>query len=421
MDDRSKRGPRIGRSVALVAGGTAAAQVLTAAATPVLTRLFGPEALGALATVLAYTGVLGPVAGLCLPIAIVIAKEHEVGALARLARLTALGVGVLAATASPLFLRGAYGAGVPWVVLIGAVFVLTTSSVSVQIAQQQIIRSQNFALLGMLTLGQALLFACLQIGAGSIRPDALALILVSSSYWILFLLLTRLTPKYQLLQSTARRSSSALRTTLRTFSDFPTYRAPQVLVNVAGAHAPTLLLASLVDLRYAGFYMVTHRIMAVPVQLAGKAISDVIYPQMSHMKKTSQSAGGLLVRWTLISTTVSIPIALSLIFVGDQAFSFVLGSEWAPSAVLAQALIPWMVGALMCRPAVGAVPVLGLQRAYLLSDLVVTSVKTVGFYLLLVNGVAVWVALLIWSTVSLVGSLWITLIALRRAGAWHSH
>lgn len=414
MPDPPVGGPRTGRSVLLVAGGTAVAQILTAAATPILTRLFGPEVLGALATVVAYTGVVGPVAGLCLPVAIVVAADSQVGALARAARVVALGIGVLAAAGAPLFLRGAHGAGVPWAVLIGVVFVLITTSVSVQIAQQQIIRSQNFALLGLLTLGQALLFACLQIGAGTVRPDALALIMASSMYWILFLLLAWLIPDFRWFRSPARGSSLDLGATLKTFADFPKYRAPQVLVNVAGVHAPTLLLAALVDLRYAGFFMVTHRVMAVPVQLAGKAISDVIYPQIARIVEVGQNAGTLLARWTIISTVVSFPIALSLLLVGDEAFTFVLGPQWTPAAPLAQALIPWMIGALMCRPAVGAVPVLGLQRAYLLSDLIATSVKTFGLWFLLANGVSVWLALFAWSTVSVLGSLWITLIALRR-------
>lgn len=413
MPDLPAGGPRTGRSVLFVAGGTAVAQVLTAAATPILTRLFGPEVLGALATVVAYTGVLGPVAGLCLPVAIVVAADSYVGALARAARVVALGIGVLAAAASPLFLRGAHGAGVPWAVLIVVVFVLVSTSVSVQIAQQQIIRSQKFALLGLLTLGQALLFACLQIGAGTLRPDALTLITASSTYWILFLLLVRLIPACQHLRSSVSGSSIALGATLRTFADFPKYRAPQVLVNVAGFHAPVLLLAAFVDLRYAGFFMVTQRVMALPVQLAGKAISDVIYPQVARMVEVGQDARVLLTRWTTISTAVSVPIALALLLVGEEAFTFVLGPRWTPAASLAQALIPWMIGALICRPAVGAVPVLGLQRAYLLSDFIATSVKTLGLWFLLANGVSVWLALFAWSAVSVLGSLWITFIALR--------
>lgn len=403
------------RAVLMVAGGTVVAQVIAAAATPILTRLYGPEPLGALATVLAYSGIVGPVAGLCLPIAIVLARGgDEVGDLKRTARMLALPIGIAAAIAAPFFLKGMGEIGVPGSLLGGAVLLLIVSSVWVQVSQQQIIRASDYRLLGLLTVGQAIIFVAVQLGAGSLHPDPSLLIAVSSGYSLFFLLLAGASSRYRALGAVSRSGASML-ATLRRFSDFPRYRAPQVLINALGAHLPTLLLAALVDVRWAGLFMVTQRILTLPVMFVGKSISDVIYPQVVQLVRAQTSSYPLLKTWTVAAAVISTPIAVILIAVGQPLFAFVLGEQWSQAGLLAQAMTPWMVAALVCRPAVGAIPALELQRAYLVSDAATTVVKSVVLVLMLSSGAEVWVCLLVWSLLSAGGLLWIAATVLLRS------
>ena len=84
------------RNVATVATGTAAAQAIGIAFSPLITRLYGPEAFGLLGTFMALVAVLTPIAALCYPIAIVLPKKDEdARALVKLSFYISLGIALL--------------------------------------------------------------------------------------------------------------------------------------------------------------------------------------------------------------------------------------------------------------------------------------------------------------------------------------
>ena len=67
------------RNVVLVVTGTASAQLVTMLLSPIITRLYGPEAYGHMGVFLAIVGVIAPVAALTYPIAIVLPKKEKGG------------------------------------------------------------------------------------------------------------------------------------------------------------------------------------------------------------------------------------------------------------------------------------------------------------------------------------------------------
>ncbi len=89
---------RFVRNVAVVASGTAGAQAIVIAFSPIITRLYGPEAFGILGTFMAIVAVVTPIAALSYPIAIVLPKEDsDARGIARLSAYIALGVAGLSA------------------------------------------------------------------------------------------------------------------------------------------------------------------------------------------------------------------------------------------------------------------------------------------------------------------------------------
>jgi O-antigen/teichoic acid export membrane protein len=82
----------------VVIGGTATAQAITVAFSPIITRLYGPDAFGVLGVFSSLISILTPIAALCYPHAIVLPPEDEDGLrLVRLAVLIAAGMTVLMA------------------------------------------------------------------------------------------------------------------------------------------------------------------------------------------------------------------------------------------------------------------------------------------------------------------------------------
>jgi O-antigen/teichoic acid export membrane protein len=161
--------------------------------------------------------------------------------------------------------------------------------------------------------------------------------------------------------------------------------------------------------------MITHRVLALPILFVGKSISDVIYPQVVSLIREGKSAHALIRRWTVIAALVASPIAVVLLMGGPSIFAWVLGEEWREAGSLAQAMVPWMVGALVSRPAVGAVAAMALQRAYLFYDAIAVAARSLSFLFMLLGGFDVWVCLLTWSIISVLGALWIVRLTLARA------
>src|SRR5690625_1179760 len=65
------------RSVAYVGGGAAAAQLITVAFAPIITRLYGPEAFGVLALFTSLVAILTPVTSLAYVHAIALPSDDE--------------------------------------------------------------------------------------------------------------------------------------------------------------------------------------------------------------------------------------------------------------------------------------------------------------------------------------------------------
>src|SRR5699024_12262382 len=82
------------KNVAIMATGTAGAQALNMILSPIITRLYGPEAFGVLSTFVALTSVIIPIAALSYPIAIVLPKnDKNAKRLIRLSLLITLKIG----------------------------------------------------------------------------------------------------------------------------------------------------------------------------------------------------------------------------------------------------------------------------------------------------------------------------------------
>jgi O-antigen/teichoic acid export membrane protein len=65
------------RDVLKLAGGTAGSQVITVAATPIITRLYGPESFGVLATFASILALLNVVSSLRYELAIAVPEDDD--------------------------------------------------------------------------------------------------------------------------------------------------------------------------------------------------------------------------------------------------------------------------------------------------------------------------------------------------------
>ena len=356
------------RNVLAVATGAAAAQAITIAFAPLITRMYGPEAFGQLGAFLALLSMLSPAAALAYPIAIVLPKEdREAMEVAQLSLLLACLVSILIATF--LFFTADKVLPVLGLDTVSSLVMLIPVamffSACMQVAEQWLIRKGKFSVTARVSILQSLLLNISKTGIGVFHPVASVLIGLAVAGRALHAFMLAAGAGLFAGQSLPKIDIQELLKRARVHADFPLYRAPQILLNALSQSLPIMLLASLFGPASAGFYALARTVMAVPSTLIGKSVSDVFYPRFTEAVHAGEELSGLIVKATAALAIVGLaPYGLVMVF-GPDLFAWVFGSEWQGAGAYAQWLACWLFFGFINRPSVAAIAALSLQRFFL--------------------------------------------------------
>lgn len=379
---------RFVKNVVTVASGTVVSQAITMAVTPLITRQYSPNDFGALGVFLSISGIMGSVAGLTYPVAIVV-PEKDVDALG-LAHLS-IYVGVLLSLLCLIILfffgpeiMALLGANdivefkyfVPFAMFVGTLF---------SVLSQWLIRKKAFKLIAKVSVLQSILINGLKVFFGFNNPSAFMLILINSVSGLfggIMMLLGFLGfEKKEADEFRANIRIKEMGEIMLRYRDFPLLRAPQNLINAFSQNLPVILLAIYFGSASVGFYSIANGVLAMPILLIGGSVMQVFYPQVNDAIHN-----GLNVKRLIIKTTVGLVISGILPFIivivaGPFLFSFVFGEAWRNAGVYAQWLSVWLFFQFINKPAVSAIPALRLQKGFLIYEIISAGVKGFGLYI----------------------------------------
>ena len=422
-DCRDAGRPRSGgflRNVLTVATGTAAAQAIAMAFAPVLTRLYGPEAFGLQALFLSIVGLFATIAPLGYHTAIVL-PERDADALT-LVKVCMLSTAIFCAVATILLLL----AGKPMLRLLGAeaiadwmllLPVATLAAVIWSVQMQWFTRMKAFAASARLNVLAAVLGNLLKGGAGLVHPSALLLIVAHIlatgagnllAYWGW--------RRSSALAGPDATPSAAMRTLAWQHRDFPLLRTPQDLINLLSQSLPVLLLSAYFGAAAAGQYAIAIAVLGVPAALIGGSVLSVFYPRVTDAIRQGEDARALILKaTTAMAWTGALPLLVVAIS-GPALFRFVFGAQWETAGTYAQWLSAWIFLQYVNKPAVAAVPALGLQGGLLLYELASTGTKVLALWV----GFSVFrdpvVAVALFSGAGVAAYLWLIVWVVRRSG-----
>lgn len=230
------------RNVVVVASGTAAAQAITMAFAPVITRIYGPEAFGLLGVFMALVAILTPVAALTYPIAIVLPKEDsDAIGLAKLSFFIALILTALAAVvllAGGERLLGLLDSEViaPYMMLIPLSMLCAAC---MQIAQQWLIRKKQFSITARVAVLQAFILNSAKTGIGWLHPVGAVLVMLATAGQALYAAMLWMgIKKSRTLPENQAGERTSLRDLAKKHRDFAVYRAPESLLSAATSGLP---------------------------------------------------------------------------------------------------------------------------------------------------------------------------------------
>ncbi|HEV7368004.1 oligosaccharide flippase family protein [Arenibaculum sp.] len=362
------------RNVAVLASGTAVAQVLTILAYPILMRLFSPAQFGLFALFGAIVMTVTVVAGLRYELAIVIARtETEAANLLALAMTMTL---VMAAASGLAFALGgdalmaAFGTErLGWLLALLPVSIFAFGSYSV--LSFWATRQQYYSRLSVSNVCRSVGVAAAQIGLGLARTGAAGLI-VGQILGQLFAVGTLLG---QILKRDWRRirpqlSWREMRRAAWVHREFPIYNAPAGLLNSTTITVPSILLATLFGAGVAGLYWFAYRLLEMPMTLLGDATRRVFYQRATELSHSNRELGDLFVRTSgALGLLAAVPSAVLLV-AGPWLFEIVFGAAWREAGAYMQWLVVWWFLRFASLPATMLVPLLGLQRVFLVLEVV---------------------------------------------------
>lgn len=328
------------RSVGVLVGGTGSAQLLLILAAPLLTRLYTPDDFGLLAVYAGLLSITGVIASLRYELAIPLPEDDTEAA--NVAMLSFLLVGLttlLTALLVSFFATPITDAlGVPalasylWLLPLG---ILIAGGYSV--VNYWAVRSKRFKTIAGTKFRQALATLAIQVSA--FKMGGLGLLLghaAGQGVGTISLARPALTKSAFKQVSWGRIKNAAGR-----YRRFPYFNTGSSLLNSAGTQIGPLGFAALFGATVAGQYALAHRIVTLPMNLLGNAISQVFLPMgvdanrseklASFTEDTFRSLAGL-----------AMPASLFLFFFGPDVFAFVFGERWRWAGYVASWMAPWL-------------------------------------------------------------------------------
>lgn len=370
----------------LVASGTAGAQVITMAFSPIITRMYGPEAFGLLGAFMATLSIVTPIAALAYPFAIVLPKsDDEAKGIARLSFRIALVV-TLALSIILLFV------GEKIAVLLGleaiaslilliplAVFLNTLN----QIMQQWLIRKKQFKVTARIAISQSFILNNLKVGIGWFWPFNTVLIIIAIfGYFLYAVQLWFGAQKWADKDGRIDKHTNkvSLKKTAYTHKDFALYRSPQILVNAISQSLPVLILASVFGPATAGFFSLGKSILSAPASLIGASVGNVFYPKIAEVVNRGENPIHLLNKATVATFFVGLVPFATIMFFGPYIFDFIFGNEWHIAGKYAQWMALWVLISLTARPLIATIPVVKMQRVFLICEVFSLGVKVLALF-----------------------------------------
>jgi O-antigen/teichoic acid export membrane protein len=330
----------------LVSGATLS-QLITAAASPLLTRLFDPEAFGLYSLLGSITGMVWIVGCMRYEDSILLPDADEEAA-------NQLGVCVLFALLVSAASLVAVQFGARLIVqllkappLLGSLLWFTPPMVlisSISLAfNSWATRQRRFGQLSVTRVSASATSTGVQL-AGGYSGYGTATTLVASS------LIGNTVGTGILGGQILRRDGALLRRSVRAeriwrglvrYRKFPLYGTASTLLNNLSWELPALLLQHYFSAAVVGFYALGNALLRLPMGVIGGAISQVFFQRAADAYRRgtlTAVAASALRRLAALSVVPLMVVAI----LGKELFIFFFGSRWSEAGVYAQILAPWI-------------------------------------------------------------------------------
>lgn len=323
--------------------GTALAQLINFAISPLITRLYSPAEQGIFSVYLAVVTLVTQIACGTYDRAIVLPeKDDDARDLAALSFFILLIVSILflvfCLINNQLGLIKDLTQG-PWLLIPFNIFLLGLY----QIFQAWQTRKKNFARISLSKVGQSISMAAVNISGGLLKLSSPGLIYgtFAGQFVAVSIILANVRALIPSLKK-ATTKSNLLRQAIK-YSDFPKYNLFQSLLDGARDSIIIFVISLFFASDLLGYYSFSLRILRAPLSIMGASTATVLYQKLASNINSGKPIFHVIKKICTQLALVIIPPFIILAIWGPKIFAFVFGSRWEMSGVFSQILIPWLI------------------------------------------------------------------------------
>ncbi len=368
--------PSFVSDVLKLVGGTVFAQALAVLATPILTRLYGPEAFGTAALFAAITGIISVVACLRYELSIMLPKKDEDAA--NILILSLILTGLTSAMTMPiLWLGGGFIVRLlnapelgqylwmvpPAVFLSGAFIALSYWNA----------RLKCFGNLSLAKMTASLSTSGIRIGAGFMgyaNAGSLIEATIVGSAASTFMLGWRVWRNESVLLFKSVNPKNMVKG-LKKYKKLPIFDCWTAIIGAFSWQMPSLLLSIFFSPTVVGYYALSMAMLQLPMSLIGSSIAQVFFQRAAEAKSNGNLS--ILIEKLAISLIgLGIFPMMLLAIIGKDIFIFIFGGAWAEAGVYVQILSIFLFFQFISSPISTLFSVLEKQRASLIYTIITT-------------------------------------------------
>ncbi len=127
-----------------------------------------------------------------------------------------------------------------------------------------------------------------------------------------------------------------------TYKAFPIINAPPALLSTMQDYGILFIIAYFFSSFVVGCYSFVIRIMNIPLSLIGSSMYQVFYQKASSLYNNNENIQPFVKKLFLRSFLIGLPIFVLIFVLAPRVFAFVFGEEWRYAGELAQILTPWL-------------------------------------------------------------------------------
>ncbi len=329
------------QQVAILVSGTAAAQVLPIAASPILTRLYEPEDFGVLAIFASVASILISVSSAQYDQAITLPEKDEDAATIVSLCIRICGIFSLLLLLLVLLFNHTLAQWIghpeiaswlyliPFSVFASGLFSTFTFWCNRRAAYGHIAK-QTFQL-SAVTVTSSIALGFASIAGGQIIGVTLGRI---SSAFCMMRVVYKTDKKILILGFRTKVLPLAKR-----YIAHPTYFTPSRLINTFALQIPVLMISNLFLISTVGFFSIAYKLVALPTSIIANAIGNVYRQKISESYNEHGHYRHIYKRTLLITILASIIPFTALYLFAPFLFAVVFGEEWRVAGDYAQILV----------------------------------------------------------------------------------